>query len=305
MPLDPFLDTMLQQVAQADGPALTDVPPEQAREMFSAMQSTALVKEVKEIRNLDADGIAMRVYRQRDDKCPAVVFFHGGGWVIGDLDSHDSFCTQIAEATGYTVISVDYRMAPEHPFPAPLDDCYAGLCWVQANAEKLNIDPARIAVAGDSAGGNLAAAVCLKARDEGNNGIKMQLLLYPVTDCSFDTQSYIDNAEGYMLTREGMHWFWDHYIGHDETLKSNPLAAPLQSDNLTKLPSACVITAEFDPLRDEGNEYAKRLDAAGVTTDHQCIDGVIHGFFDMQEPLVGARTALAFAADSLKRNLEA
>lgn len=303
MPLDPFLAAMLQELAKADGPAMTDVPPPAAREMFSAMQSAALVKKIKSISNSTAGNIPIRVYRESDEATPAVVYYHGGGWVIGDLDSHDSFCTQIAEATGYTVISVEYRLAPEHPYPAPLDDCYDALCWIQDNASDLNINADKIAVAGDSAGGNLAAAVCLKARAQGNSGISMQLLLYPVTDCNYDTPSYLDNAEGYMLTREGMVWFWDHYIGEDENLKADPLVSPLRAQSMEGLPAACIITAEFDPLRDEGNAYAERLKSAGVATDHQCVDGVIHGFFDMQENLAGARSALAFAAESLKRHL--
>ena len=303
MPLDPFLAVMLKQVAEADGPAMTEVPPAAAREMYSAMQSTALVKDVKSVTNSRAGNIPIRIYRQSDEITPAVVYYHGGGWVIGDLDSHDSFCSQIAEATGYTVISVEYRLAPEHPYPAPLDDSYEALCWIQDHAAELNINGDQIAVAGDSAGGNLAAAVCLKAKAQGKDAIKMQLLLYPVTDCNYDTQSYLDNAEGYLLTREGMKWFWNHYIGHDDNLKTDPLAAPLQAENLTGLPAACVITAEFDPLRDEGNAYAERLKAAGVETDHQCVDGVIHGFFDMQENVPAARDALAFAAESLRRHL--
>lgn len=303
MPLDPFLDAMLKQVAEAGGPAMTDVPPAEARNMFKAMQSEAYKEEVSSTQDSQAGNIPIRIYRMSDAKAPCIVYYHGGGWVIGDLDTHDSFCTQLANATGYTVVSVDYRLAPEAPFPASLDDCYDALVWVQAQASELNIDPAKIAVAGDSAGGNLAAAVCLKARDANNDGIAFQLLLYPVTDVNFDTGSYLENAEGYMLTREGMGWFWDHYIGHDDALRTNPLAAPLQTADFSGLPPACVITAEFDPLRDEGNAYAQKLEAAGVNTAHTCIEGVIHGFFDMTQQLQGARDAKAFAVESMKKVL--
>ena len=302
MPLDPVFETMLQQMAEAGGPAMTDVPPVEARAMYKGMQSTAITEPVHSQEDLDADGIAVRVYRATDEKTPCIVFCHGGGWVIGDLDTHDTICTQLTNASGFTVVSIDYRLAPEHPFPAPLDDCYDGLCWVQKNAAALNIDPEKIAVAGDSAGGNLAAAVCLKAKAEGNSGIAFQLLMYPVIDFNFDTQSYLDNAEGYMLTREGMRWFWDHYVGHNDS-GGDPLASPIQAKDLTGLPPACVMTAEFDPLRDEGEAYAAALTAAGVDTSVIRYDGMIHGFFGMTDVVEGARQALKDSATALKKSL--
>ena len=302
MPLDPVAEAMLKQMAEAGGPAITDVPPTEARAMYKAMQSTAVIEQVHSQEDRSANGVPVRVYSASDEVTPCIVYLHGGGWVIGDLDTHDTICTQLTNATGYTVVSVDYRLAPEDPFPAPLDDSYTGLCWVQENAAMLNIDPSKIAVAGDSAGGNLAAAVCLKARAEDNTGIAFQLLLYPVIDFNFDTQSYIDNAEGYLLTREGMRWFWDHYIGHDNS-GSHPMASPIREKDLSGLPPACILTAEFDPLRDEGEVYAAALEAAGVPTVMKRYDGMIHGFFGMTDTIEGARQALTFSADELRKAL--
>lgn len=303
MPLDPFFDTMLKELAALGGPAMTDVPPTEARKMYQAMQTAALVEPVHSIEDKMAGKVPIRIFRASGERTPCVVYYHGGGWVIGDLDTHASFCTQLANATGYTIISVDYRLAPEFPFPAPLDDCYNALCWVKENAGSVNIDAARIAVAGDSAGANLAAAVCLKAKQEGNTAIAFQLLIYPVTDFSFDTPSYTENAEGYMLTREGMHWFWNHYIGHDKALASDPLASPLKASDFSDLPPACVLTAEFDPLRDEGMAYAAALEQAGVDVTSRCFDGMIHGFFDMKDKIQGARDAMDFATRALKKAL--
>ncbi len=303
MPLDPAYQAMLKQLAAIDGPAMVDVPPPQAREMYRAMQSLLPHHDIALTEDADADGVPVRIYRTSDKIGPCILFFHGGGWVIGDLDTHDSVCRQLANATGYTVIAVHYRLAPEHPFPAAIDDCYTALRWVQNQADAIKVDGSRIAVAGDSAGGNLAAAVSIKARDEGTGGISFQLLIYPVTDFSFETPSYTENAEGYLLTMEGMRWFWDHYIGHDESLGKHPMASPLQADNLSDLPPALVMTAEFDPLRDEGEAYAKRLNEAGVKADVQRYDGLVHGFFGQTDLTQGARDAMSSAAFALKESL--
>ncbi|MBO6658082.1 MAG: alpha/beta hydrolase [Pseudomonadales bacterium] len=303
MPLDPAYQAMLKQLAAADGPSMVEVPPEQAREMYRVMQSVLPHHEVKMTEDADADGVPVRIYRATEDKVPCVVFFHGGGWVIGDLDTHDSVCRQLANESGYTVVAVHYRLAPEHPFPASVDDCYSALRWIQNHADDLNIDGDRIAVAGDSAGGNLAAAVSIKARDEGTGGISFQLLIYPVTDFNFDTASYSENAEGYLLTIDSMRWFWNHYVGHDESLGLHPLASPMRADDLSGLPPTLIMTAEFDPLRDEGEAYGERLKEAGVKTDIQRYEGLIHGFFGQTDMTEGAREAMSSAAFALKEVL--
>jgi acetyl esterase len=214
---------------------------------------------------------------------PIVVFYHGGGWVIFDLDYQDTACRYIANHTPAVVVSVDYRLAPEHKFPAPLDDCYAALEWVKANAGSIGGDASKLAVAGDSAGGNLAAAVAIKARDAGLQ-LSHQLLVYPVTDFNFETGSYSENAEGYLLTRDAMKWFWNHYLNTPGDGR-NPLASPLQVANAAGLAPATIITAGFDPLRDEGKAYADRLRAAGVPVRYHNYEGMIHGFYGLAHAL--------------------
>jgi acetyl esterase len=206
----------------------------------------------------------------------------------------------LAKESGCVVIAVDYRLAPEHPFPAPLDDCYQATEWVTNNAALLNIDKNKIAVGGDSAGGNLAASVCIRARDEGGPKLVHQLLIYPVTDIAMDTESYNSNADGYMLTRESMVWFWNHYVG--DKFDDSPLASPLKTADLSNLPTATVLTAEFDPLRDEGEAYGENLKSAGVTTLIKRYDGLIHGFVGMTDVLEGARSAVRLMAAELQNS---
>ena len=303
MPLDPALEALLAQMAAAEGPAMTEVPPADAREMYRGMQALVPRPDIHHVEDADADGIPVRIYRANDDVTPCIIYFHGGGWVIGDLDTHDGVCRQLAEATGFTVVSVHYRLAPEAPFPAPLDDCYRATEWVVANADRLRIDASRIAVAGDSAGGNLGAAVSLKARDENGPAIHFQALIYPVTATAMDTPSYVSNAEGYLLTRDTMEWFFSHYIGHDPALEQHHLVAPLLAEDLSGMPSALIITAEFDPLRDEGEAFGERLQAAGVDVTVRRYDGMTHAFFGLTEMLEGARDAMALTAAELKRAL--
>ncbi|NQV23872.1 MAG: alpha/beta hydrolase [Rhodopirellula sp.] len=207
----------------------------------------------------------------------ALVFFHGGGWVLGNLDAYDHLCHALANAGDCVVVSVDYRLAPEHRFPAAADDCYAATVWTAQHAEELGIDPRRIAVGGDSAGGNLAAVVSLMDRDRRTSHVAYQVLIYPITDSNLETPSYIENGEGYFLTTERMAWFWDLYL-NDPSESVNPYAAPLQAESLAGLPPAYVMTAEFDPLLSEGDAYADRLEAADVTVERELYDGQIHGF---------------------------
>jgi len=231
---------------------------------------------------------------------PVLVYFHGGGWVIGSLETHDGLCRHLANAAGAVVVSVDYRLAPEHPFPASGEDAYAATRWVAANAAVIGGDAKRIAVGGDSAGGNLAAVVPLMARDRGGPPLVFQLLVYPVTDTpSANTASYRENAEGYFLTAKMMHWFWNHYCGKNPDL-SDPYLCPLRAKDLKSLPPALVVTAEFDPLRDEGEAYAARLREAGVPATSKRYPGMIHGFFGMGALLTQARAATKEAAEALR-----
>ena len=212
---------------------------------------------------------------------PLIVYYHGGGWVIGTLDTHDGTCRALARASGAAVLSVGYRLAPEHPFPAPFDDCYDALVWARDHAADLGVDGTRLAVAGDSAGGNLGAAVAIRARDEGGPALRHQLLIYPVTDADFSLPSYTANGGGqYFLSTAAMRWFWDQYVGTEADGHIHG-ATVLRTENLAGLPSATVVTAQYDPLRDEGVAYAERLAAAGVPVEAEEAPGMIHGFFSM------------------------
>ena len=230
---------------------------------------------------------------------PVVLYFHGGGWVIGGIESSDGLCRSLANASGCIVVSVDYRLAPEHPFPAAVDDAFYATLWAAENASSFGGDPSRIAVSGDSAGGNLAAVVAQIARDRGKPAIGFQLLIYPVTDGACDTPSYSENAEGYFLTRDAMQWFWNHYVPK-EADRSQPYASPLRASNLAGLPAALVITAEFDPLRDEGERYAEGMRTAGTPVQLTRYDGMIHGFFAMSAIIDQGRTAIQQSAAALR-----
>ena len=226
-----------------------------------------------------AGQIPIRVYTpEGPGPFPLLLFFHGGGFVVGDLDSYEQTCRTLCRGAGHVVVALDYRLAPEHKFPAASDDCLAAVRWAAEHAAEMNADPTRLVVAGDSAGGNLATVTALRIRDEGGPPLRGQLLLYPVTDYHTPpTPSYLANANGYLLTRDIMIWFWAHYLD-DPSQASHPHAAPLRAPDLRSLPPALVITAEFDPLRDEGERYAERLEQAGVPTMLSRYDGMIHGF---------------------------
>lgn len=264
------------------------------------------------VRNLSIPGpdgpkqsLAVRAYapptegstRDGDAGLPVLVYFHGGGWVRGDLDTHDGLCRLLAEAADCVVCSVDYRRAPEHPFPTPVHDAYAATEWAAEHASVVGGDPDRIAVGGDSAGGNLAAAVTLVARERDGPAIDHQVLLYPVTDYAFDTDSYEENAAGYLLSRASMRWYWARYLD-DEMDGANPYASPLRAPDLSALPSATVVTAGYDPLRDEGAAYADRLREAGVSVTHAEYPGMVHVFASFPD-LDRARDARATIANDL------
>lgn len=301
MPVTPVVEQVLKAMAEANAPALVDLTPEQGRAMYLLSHQDNTREDLYQVEDATAGSVPIRIYRPNADAKACLVFYHGGGWVIGDLNTHDAACRILANASGCVVIATDYRLAPEHPFPAPFDDCYQTLCWVSDNADALGIDKNRIAVGGDSAGGNLAATVSIKARDEAGPAIQHQLLIYPVTDASMSTPSYTDNAEGYMLGRDTMAWFFNHYVS-EQHLK-DPMVSPLLAEDLKNLPSATVFTAEFDPLRDEGEAFAERLKTAGIDVDLKRFDGQIHGFYTMTDVMPEAREAALIAAANLKKHL--
>lgn len=304
MPLHPQMQAVLDLFAKFPQTHTLSAP--EARRVM--VERRALIKAVPEpvakVENRTIPGpageIPLRIYMpEGSGPFPVLVYFHGGGWVLGDLESHDGVCRVLANAARCVVASVDYRLAPEHKYPAAAEDCYAATQWVAANAASIGGDPERIAVGGDSAGGNLAAVVALMARDKGGPRLRHQLLVYPVTDFSFDTPSYGQNAQGYSLGKADMEWFWRQYLP-DEAAGREPYASPLRATDLSHLPPALVITAEYDPLRDEGEHYAERLRQAGVPTDLRRYDGMIHGFFAMSAGVDVARAAVNHAADALR-----
>jgi acetyl esterase len=245
--------------------------------------------------------IPVRIYYPSDQTpLPVLVWYHGGGWVLGTLDASDHTCRELANTAACIVVSVDYRLAPEYKFPAGPDDCEAAYYWALENASSFGGDPRRIAVGGDSAGGNLAAVVALRARDAGRPLPVFQLLVYPVTDSDFTRVSYVENAEGYMLTEVGMRWFWDQYVNSADEL-AHPHAAVLRASDLAGLPPALVITAEFDPLRDEGEAYGELLRSAGVPVTITRYDGVIHGFYGMFYAIDKGRDAIRESAEALSK----
>lgn len=311
MALDPQVKALLDGMAANPGPRIIDLPVAEGREMYRGLAAAFDAQGVPigsvEDRKIPgpAGDIPVRIYTPvaaGSGTLPVLVYFHGGGWVIGDLETHDALCRSFANEAGCKVVAVDYRLAPEHVFPAAVDDCYAAVKWVAANGASIGADVTRIAVSGDSAGGNLAAVVAQIAKAEKGPKISFQLLIYPVTDTNIDTGSYAANATGYFLERDGMIWFFDHYLkGAD---RNDPRIAPLKAASLAGLPKAYVVTAGFDPLRDEGRAYADALKAAGVDTVHVNYDGMIHGFFNLQAAFDVGRDAVKAAAKALKEALK-
>lgn len=304
MPLEATTAAMLAAAAEAGAPPLSDLNPVQAREMYRMMQPPADDITVGKVEDRLIPGpageIPIRIYLpEGSGPHPVHLHYHGGGWVIGDLETHDADCREICRAAGVIVIAVDYRLAPEHLYPAAVEDCFAAAQWAAANAESIGGRSGPISVGGDSAGGNLAAVISRIARDAGAPQINFQLLLYPVTDAAMDTASYVDNREGYMLTEQSMNWFWECYCPDPER-RLEPDASPLRATDLSGLPAALVMTAEFDPLRDEGEAYAKRLQEAGVTVTCERYDGLIHGFFSQARMVPAARPALDAATKALR-----
>ena len=287
MPLDPLALSYLAQRAAAGDRPFDTLTVEAAREL--AVHLSALLgpgEPVAQVADRTIPGpggpIPLRIYTpQGAGPLPLFVYFHGGGWVVGNLETVDALCRSVTNAARCIVVSVNYRHAPEHKFPAAVEDAYAATCWISRNAAAIGGRADRLAVGGTSAGGNLAAVVALRARDDGAPPIVLQVLSVPVTDYGFYTASYRTNGEGYVLTRTLMQWFWNHYLPtHADG--ATPHASPLRAKELRGLPPAFVMTAEYDPLHDEGAAYARRLREAGVPVDYRCYAGMVHVFLGPQ-----------------------
>lgn len=301
MPLHPQARLLLEMMEALGDPPIELDTPEAARERRRSRIRPS-DEPVHEVRDLHAGGVPARLYRPNDDDdLGLLVWLHGGGWVLGDLDTHDNICRALANRSGAAVLSVAYRLAPEHPFPAGLGDAVEATRWAHAHATELGCEPGRLAIGGDSAGGNLAAVVAQLQPAP----LRFQLLVYPVTDCRRITPSYVENAEGYFLTAAGMAWFIGHYLAGGHGAIDDPRVSPLLADDavLAGSPPALVITASHDPLRDEGEQYAERLRAAGVPTSLTRYVGQIHGFFSLADFLDDAHLAWAQAAEALRRAL--
>ena len=303
MPLDEQSRAVLDQLK--DVPGLHTLPPVEGRKLLDQLfTSKGEPEPVGKVENRTIPGpatdIPVRIYTPKGEgPFPVLVYFHGGGWVLGSLDAWDAACRMLTNKVECIMVSVDYRLAPENKFPKPAEDCYAATLWMAENAASINGDPARIAIGGDSAGGNLAAVVALMAREHGKPKLVFQLLVYPVTDASMDSKSIKECADGYFLTAEMMVWFWKQYV-RDAGDKAHQYASPMRAHNLRGLPPAMVITAEFDPLRDEGEAYGAKLKEAGVPVTVTRYDGTIHGFFLMSAVLEQGKKAVTEAVAALR-----
>ncbi|MCZ6627965.1 MAG: alpha/beta hydrolase, partial [SAR324 cluster bacterium] len=284
VPLHEEMQEVLDFIASRGVPPHYELSPGEARENMEKARAVfggeeVALPRVEELRLPGPAGeIPARLYGpEAAGALPLLVYLHGGGWVMGSLDTHDGACRRLAAQAGCLVVSVDYRLAPEHKFPAAVDDSVAAVEWIAAHAQELGANPARLAVGGDSAGGTLAAVCCQVARERSGPPIALQLLIYPATTMDFGTPSMKEHGEGQLLTLRGMQWFWDHYL-NDPAEAENPLVSPLKAHNLAALPPAHVVTCGYDPLRDEGEAYAKRLREAGVPTILKRYEGLMHGF---------------------------
>jgi acetyl esterase len=308
--LHPQARALLDLMEQRGVPPTHTLTPAEARRLYRERRAFTQPEppQVALAQDLIADGtreVPLRLYRPQGSpaaaRLPVLVYYHGGGWVIGDLDTHDVLCRELANLARCAVVSVHYRLAPEHPFPGAVDDCIVATDWVWAHADALALDRDRIAVGGDSAGGNLAAVVALAVRDRGGPmALAFQLLIYPATDQRRQAESHRINGEGYLLTRESMDYYHDHYLGGAE-FDGDWRASPLLHADHSRLPPALVLTAGHDPLRDEGLQYAQRLSDAGNRATHVCFERQIHGFITMGRVLDEAHAAVALCATELRR----
>lgn len=308
--LHPDAAKVCEIIVAANRPPMESMTPPEARLAYLASRQVLQpdAEEVAEVVALDAPGpagpIRLRLYRglgvNKTELQPALVYFHGGGWVIGDLESHDQVCRALANAARCIVVAVDYRLAPEHKFPAAADDAIAATRWISDNGQRLGIDASRLAVGGDSAGGNLSAVVSLDARDRGGPPLAFQLLIYPSTDMSMDWPSHTLHAAQLPLRRSTMQWFVDHYL-RDAKDKTDWRASPLRAENFEKLPAALVVTASFDPLCDEGEAYARSLADAKVPVTLERFAGQIHGFLSMGRIVADSDRLVKQSAAALRR----
>jgi acetyl esterase len=312
MALDPESQRLIDLMAAADRPAWNTLSPQAARDLYLSLRPGAQGPRPAAVTVVDrtipgpAGDLSVRLYRPAsapaDAKLPALVYAHGGGWVFGNLDSHDVLCAQLALEAGIAVFHVDYRLAPEARFPGAFDDVVAALQWVAAHGASVGIDPTRLAIGGDSAGGNLAAAVSIWARDHGGPKLQMQLLAYPVTDAVARAESYRHFEDGYGLNAATMEWFFDHYTP-DKASRGDWRVSPLRAASLGGLPPALVVTAGYDPLRDEGRAYAWRLQQEGTQADLVEFGGMLHGFLSSPMLLHGARRGTTLCAAALREAL--
>ncbi|GAB4053678.1 alpha/beta hydrolase [Catellatospora paridis] len=306
MPLHPQVQAMRARREAGDTPQLYTLSVDEARaaDLASIQASGGDPEPVAEVADREIDGpdgpLPIRIYRPvLGGELPVLVYFFGGGWTLGTIDTSDAVCRSLANAAGCLVVAAGYRLAPEHKFPAAVHDCHAAVRWVAANAAAIGADPARIAVGGDSAGGNLAAAVTLLARADGDLPLAGQLLVYPNTDHRSHTASLREGTDPYLFNATSVAWYWANYLATPED-GLNPLASPLRADTLAGLPPALVVTAEYDPLRDQAEEYARRLGREGVPVTLTRYDGMVHGFFCMSGELDAGRRAMAQAAAQLR-----
>ena len=304
--LDPQARALLDLMAERQVPLVHTLTPTEARRLYRERRSFTQPEPpaVGEVRDLKSDtAVPLRLYRPaRPGPHPVLVYFHGGGWTIGDLDTHDVLCRQLCAAAEVAVVAVDYRLGPEHRFPAAVDDAVAATRWVQRQAQQLGLDAKRLAVGGDSAGGNLAAVVALTLRDAGEAPPAFQLLIYPATDQRAVAPSHASNGQGYLLTKDSVDYYRGHYFS-SAAQWNDWRASPLLAADLSGLPPALVLTAGYDPLRDEGRQYADAMSAAGVKVQYICFERNLHGFITMGRVIDEARTAVALCASVLKEAL--
>lgn len=302
MTLDPEAARYVQYLASFGAPPVEDLTPEQARlnTRTGTPAITGVMEEIHRREDRVIAGVRCRIVApEAASEVPVFVYIHGGGWVTGDLDTHEGICRGLANRTGCIVVAPDYRLAPENPFPAALDDCWAVTEWLTVNAREIGGNPARIAVGGDSAGGNLAAVVARRARDQGK-ALRLQVLVYPVTNSDLDTLSYVRNADGYLLTRKGMAWYWDQYVPQARD-RAAPDASPMRAADVNNVSRALVIVCEYDPLLDEGEDYAAKLASSGVPVRLIYEEGMIHGFIRAPALISRARKSWDEIAVELRR----
>lgn len=305
--LDPQLETVIREIEAAGVPAWHALSVESARRIEEEVFTTETLPTVEFVRDVAFDGpvgdVPLRVYRhEAETPAPTLVFYHGGGWTLGTLDSIDGFCRTLARRTGCVVVSVEYHLAPEHPFPIPFEDARAALRWIGDHVSAFGGDPDRLGVAGTSSGANLAAAVALSTRKNGP-ALRQQVLLYPILDHSFDTDSYEENVDAPLLTRADMEWFWEQYLrspidGH------NPFASPLRAPDHSDIAPATIVTAGFDPLRDEGIAYANALADAGVSVNHEHYPSMAHGFLSLTDSVDRAEAAVDDLGATIREQFE-